>query len=231
MIINSLPNENINNSKIDNMAIIIFSLLQKLKGKIGNLIFYQARGQNRMRSQNQIKRVPKTATQILQQNRIRASVSFYRANQNDGLSHIWRQEAKDKVMSGYNLFLSKNLAAFDQEHRIRDYGMLHISCGKLELPAHLQVTSYESGYIHLNWDNIIPEDSARNQDFLHAKWMNAKGNFSLQKVTIKNIRRKDKEAHLAVPEAGKEEIHLYLYFSDEEGDQFSPDKYFHLQKR
>ena len=65
-------------------------------------------------------------------------------------------------------------------------------------------------------------------DRLHAVWLDGKGNFSLHVLAMPEISRRDKEAVLPLPEAGSEELHLYIYFSNKEETQFSPDRYFYL---
>ena len=111
------------------MAIIFSSALQHLKGKIGNFIFYLAKGQLRMRSYGKPNTICWTSEQKLQQNRLRAVVFFYRVNQTTLLPKIWKIAARDMIMSGYNLFIRENMSVFNAEHSIGDYSMLHISQG------------------------------------------------------------------------------------------------------
>ncbi len=210
------------------MAIVFSSFLKKLKGKIGNLILYETRGQIRMRGNGNADVVPQTPAQQLQQARLRTAVTFYRANAEILLSHIWRLAARNKVMSGYNLFLRCNMAVFDDAFRIRDYSQLHISWGVLEFPQFLRLVNYGKGSIHLEWQNVLPPTSLHMSDRLHVVWLDGKGNFSLHVLSIPDISRRDEQAVLPLPEAGRQDLHLYVYFSDKEEKQFSPDRYFYL---
>lgn len=210
------------------MAIVFSSFLKKLKGKIGNLIFYESRGQVRIRGNGMSGIVPKTPSQQLQQARLRTAVAFYRANAGSALPHIWRVAAHGKVMSGYNLFLRCNMAVFNREYRICDYSQLHVSRGRLEFPQSLRLANYEKGKIYLEWRNILPSTSVHMSDRLHAVWLDGNGDFSLHVPALSGVLRRDEQAVLSLPEAGNKDLHLYVYFSDNEEKQFSPDKYFYL---
>ena len=116
------------------MASVISLLFNKIKGRINNFVFYQVKGQQRIRSCGYKRSSPPTPAQQLQRCRMRAIVSFYRANRETLLTKIWKAEASDKPESGYNLFISANITVFNQEFRISDYSILCISKGKLNLP-------------------------------------------------------------------------------------------------
>ncbi len=210
------------------MAIIFSSSLQQLRGKIGNFIFYHAKGQLRMRSYGRPNSLCWTLEQKLQQNRLRTVVSFYRANLTTRLPEIWRIAARDMVMSGYNLFLRKNMPAFNAGYGVGDYAMLHISEGTLEFPQALQIAGYGNGKVRLTWKNPLPETSGNMSDRLHAVWLDGNGDFSLHIPALSDILRRDEQAVLSMPEAGNKDLHLYVYFSDSEEKQFSQDKYFYL---
>lgn len=210
------------------MAIVFSSFFKKLKGKIGNFVLYETCGQVRMRGNGMTEVYPRTPAQQLQQARLRTAVAFYRANAETSLPHIWRTAAHDKVMSGYNLFLRCNMSVFDDAYHINDYSHLHMSRGRLEFPQSLQLVKYGKGKIYLKWKNVLPPTSLRMSDRLHTVWLDGKGDFSLHVLAMSEISRRDEEAVLPLPEAGSEELHLYIYFSNKEETQFSPDKYFYL---
>ncbi len=210
------------------MAIIFSSALQHLKGKIGNFIFYHAKGQLRMRSYGKPNTICWTSEQKLQQNRLRAVVFFYRVNQTTLLPKIWKIAARDMVMSGYNLFIRENMSVFNAEHSIGDYSMLHVSQGRLEFPQTLQVSSYGRGEIRLMWANLLPKTSSNMSHRLHVVWLDGKGDFSLHVLSVADVSRRDEEAVLPLPEAGSKDLHLFVYFSNKEETQFSPDRYLFL---
>lgn len=210
------------------MAIIFSSALQHLKGKIGNFVFYHAKGQLRMRSYVRPDSVRWTPEQKLQQNRLRTVVFFYRANQHTLLPKIWRMAARDMVMSGYNLFIRENMPVFNAGHVIGDYSMLHISMGTLAPPYALQIAGYGKGEIRLTWSNPLPKTSGSMSDRLHAFWLDGTGDFSLHALAVPEACRRDGQAVLSLPEAGRQDLHLYVYFSNEEETLFSSDRYFYL---
>lgn len=210
------------------MAIIFSPLFHKMKGKIGNLILYGVKGQNRVRSTPVNVSISWSSAQELQQNRFRTAVFFYRANQDTLLPKIWRIAARNMIMSGYNLFISENMQVFNVKHAIEDYSMLHISKGTLEFPQSLQIAAYGKGKIRLTWKNLLPATSNSMADRLHAVWLDNEGNFSLHVLCTPEVFRRDEQTILPLPEAGSKALHLYVYFSDSKENQFSPDRYFYL---
>lgn len=213
------------------MATFLSSLLRKIKGRIDHLVLYEAKGQQRLRSLSATPLPVASPAQRLQRCRLRAVVAFYRANRSEILRHIWKVEAEEQVMSGYNLFLSTNIQAFNESHRIEDYGKLQICMGKLEIPPNLHVEDYHDGKIRIRWRTIFPEDSQRNQDRLWAAWLSDDGSFSLNVLPFAGYYRKDEKAILEIPEAGSANIHLYIYFSDNQQNSFSKSKYFYLSDK
>lgn len=210
------------------MAIVFSTLFHKMKGKIGNLILYNVKGQIRTRSNSEKISVPWSPAQELQQSRFRSAVFFYRVNQTTLLPKIWKIAARDMVMSGYNLFIRENMSVFNAEHSIGDYSMLHVSQGRLEFPQTLQVSSYGRGEIRLMWANLLPKTSSNMSHRLHVVWLDGKGDFSLHVLSVADVSRRDEEAVLPLPEAGSKDLHLFVYFSNKEETQFSPDRYFFL---
>lgn len=210
------------------MATIFSPFFENLRGKVGNLILYKARGQVRMRGNQEAMSIPWSKTQQLQQSRLRAAVAFYRANADTALPHIWREAARGKVMSGYNLFLQENMAVFDGEFRIGDYAGLHVSHGWLEFPQGLRVADYGDGKVRVEWRNLLPPTSLHMADRLHALWLPDDGTFSLREPALPLLTREAGAAVLPLAEAGHRGLHLYLYFSDKEEKRFSPDRHFYL---
>lgn len=159
---------------------------------------------------------------------MRAIVSFYRANRETLLTKIWKAEASDKPESGYNLFISANITVFNQEFRISDYSILCISKGKLNLPPCLTLHDYTEGKVTIYWQNDLPGDTSRNQDYLQAAWLKSDGSFTLHFIPDKTYTRDCCKAVLDIPEAGRQSIHLYVLFSDQSGRNFSSARYFYL---
>lgn len=211
------------------MAIILSKLATGLKGKIGNFVFYQVGDQLRMRGYGKPQRTDWSPSQQLQQKRLSTAVAFYRANDATPLPQIWREAASKMTCSGYNLFMKANMAAFSADHRILDYSLLHVSEGTLEAPPALRVTAYGEGEVHVAWANLLPATEECMSDRLHALWLATDGTFTLHAAALPVVRRGEGKTVLPIAEAGRKEMHLYLYFSDEEEKRFSKDRYFHLE--
>lgn len=212
------------------MALFNSPFFKKLKGHFDRWVFYESKGQQRIRRQIEKKPLPPTNLQILQRHRMRSAIAFYRANTDKQLRWIWKKKAAGMVMSGYNLFIGSNIAAFDRNCRIVDYSLLHISTGSLELPPYFQLQSCTESEVILNWQKGVPENSDRNKDQLMAAYLTNDGCFSLKWLPLTGVYRKDGQAILNIPEWTKGEIHLYCFFANRKQEKYSPEKYFQLRR-
>lgn len=210
------------------MALFFSPFFKKLKGHIGNLVFYHAMGQNRIRTQAPTASVPQTGTHRLQRCRMRAVVSFYSANRHTLLRAIWKVAAKDMNMSGYNLFIQRNMSVFNDQHQISDYRLLRLSTGSLVLPPQFIARRTAADRIVVGWENDVPDDALRSLDRLILIWLKASGSFGINVITDAGACRKNEMATVVVPEIADKDIHLYCLFIDCKQSRFSPDRYFYL---
>ena len=84
-----------------------------LQGRLGNLIFYQVKGVTRIRSVPLMVRNPETPAQQAVRKRLIVSVQFYRRLKDTPLKAVWQVAARDTLVNGYNLFLKRNIHAFN----------------------------------------------------------------------------------------------------------------------
>lgn len=204
------------------MAIMQTSFFPEVTDRWGDIIFYRVEKQIRIRRcPEKVKNVNSEAQQ-LQRNRMRTVMAFYRTNGETVLPVIWKEMARELVMSGYNLFVKKNIAVFDQNHKITDYKALYISDGYLELPLKLRVSGSAEGRIEIRWKNLLPVISGRDNDHLMIAWLPDNGSFTLRMICDSNFCRQNESAEFYLPELKYENLHIYCFFAATDRKRFSP---------
>ena len=101
-----------------------------LQGRLGNLIFYQVKGVTRIRSVPLMVRNPETPAQQAVRKRLIVSVQFYRRLKDTPLKAVWQVAARDTLVNGYNLFLKRNIHAFN-DRTLSTPSALSMTCGNL----------------------------------------------------------------------------------------------------
>jgi len=114
------------------MAKNIVNDIFEFNGTLGNVIGYKWHGIQCYRSKPFQQKDPKTPKQIAQRNRLKVFNQFAKKCMDEVLKQIWNRGAVQ--MTGYNLFVKKNLSLMDLLCEITEYSNLTLSVGKLELP-------------------------------------------------------------------------------------------------
>lgn len=120
------------------MAILKESILGKVKGKMGGLVFYEVNGEMRMRSTPAGYRDRKSPKQLAHRARVKGIAGLF-AGLDMQLVVYWNELAAGTTMNGYNLFMSTNLKWLDEEGRVADSGRLTLCRGDLEMPRWVKV--------------------------------------------------------------------------------------------
>lgn len=211
------------------MTIVKSPFFTEMTGRYGNFIFYRVKNQIRMRHcPDKVKNVNSEAQQ-LQRGRMRAAIAFYRTNQDTLLSVVWKELARCMIMSGYNLFIKKDISVFDQKSRIADYEALRVSDGYLELPLELSVSVLTEKQIEIRWKKPLTEKSLRDNDRLWVAWLPDNGSFALRMTDSSVFCRQDLSAVVQIPELSYQNLHIYCFFADKDRKRFSPSSYFYLK--
>ena len=136
-----------------------------LQGRLGNLIFYKVKGVTRIRSVPLMVHNPETPAQQAVRKRLIAAVQFYRRLKDTPLKAVWQVAARDTPVNGYNLFLKRNIHAFND----RTLGMpsaLSMTCGSLPRMNDLRMAGRSDRTVTLAWNNSLEAEDRTAGDWL-----------------------------------------------------------------
>ena len=117
-------------------------ILGGFSGKVGNVIGTSWKGISVVKVMPQSVANPRTTAQVTQRNSLKEAVAFATQALSGFIKPCWDRFAQS--MSGYNEFISKNIANFDNEGLI-DPSMLVASKGKLTAPETFTLTGLANG--------------------------------------------------------------------------------------
>ena len=180
-----------------------------LQGRLGNLIFYKVKGVTRIRSVPLMVHNPETPAQQAVRKRLIAAVQFYRRLKDTPLKAVWQVAARDTPVNGYNLFLKRNIHAFND----RTLGMpsaLSMTCGSLPRMNDLRM--------------------AGRSDRTAGDWLEVVALFERRMyspVWLKEVQacRGDKKAEIDLEQESFHQVHLYCFFRSPDGGAFSDSAY------
>lgn len=211
------------------MATLNHFALTGLSGKIGELVFFRRRGRTCVRSVGEMK-LPRSAGQLAQQARVRAVAIFWRSLQRTGVSRYWQQAAKMQQLSGYNLFMKVNVAAFTGEGRIGDFSKLSLTVGALQLPDCMQLSAGGEGRWILEWQNVTRYPGCQETDRLYVFLLKREDNFDFYRLETGVVYRRDCRAVFRLSPEYQDYTHLFCYFCSATGEEVSKSRYFLIFK-
>jgi hypothetical protein len=166
--------------------------------------------------------------QLAHMNRFAAVAHYARSSKQTVIEPIWNMPAKQKNMSGYNLFLQANLPAFDASGQVKDPLLLRFSAGSLPQANNLTATlDPENPHIvAISWTTEGQgEASPYHDDCLMC--------VTYPKETIELVNtgftRKDKKVFLEWPLGQAKDVFLFLFFWNKSRNSYSPDQGFKIQ--
>lgn len=211
------------------MAVIDHFALAGLSGKIGELVFFRRRGRTCVRSAGEVK-FPHSAAQLAQQARVRTVAIFWRSLQRTGVTRYWQQAAKVQQLSGYNLCMKVNVAAFTGEGRIGDFSKLSLTVGTLQLPDCMQLSAGEGETWWLEWQNVTKYPGYQETDRLCLLLLKRNDNFDFYRLETNGVLRRDCRTMIRLPPEYRDYTHLYCYFCSATGEEVSESRYFLINK-
>ena len=194
-----------------------------LQGRLGNLIFYQVKGVTRIRSVPLMVRNPETPAQQAVRKRLIVSVQFYRRLKDTPLKAV-RQAARDTLVNGYNLFLKRNIHAFN-DRTLSTPSALSMTCGNLPRMNDLRMTGRSDRTVTLAWNNSLEADGRTAADRLQVVALFDQRMYS--PVWLKGVQacRGDRKAVIDLEQENFHQAHLYCFFRSPDGGAFSASAY------
>jgi hypothetical protein len=194
-------------------------ILGPFTGKVGSVVGSSWKGVNYIKSLPG----PNTSNSEAQQkqrSRFKSVVGLASSLLSSLIRPVWNLVSGK--MTGYNLFVKTNMAAFDESGVLVNYSDFHASVGALPLPENLNIqddVDVVSG-IEVSWKDDSATGIGNADDKLHLLVMNEEKVHILNTISV----RSDQSAEITLPvPAG--DVHLYPFFGTADGDKFSPDSY------
>src|SRR5665647_2552458 len=117
------------------MAIVEGGIGKYLSGSIEGMVMVKGKFRTYMRSMPRERKASEWSEKQKQQRNGFGSLIRYAGEQKYRvIIPIWNKAAENINMSGFNLFVKANRAAFDAEGKVRNPALLHFSTGELPLP-------------------------------------------------------------------------------------------------
>jgi len=155
-----------------------------------------------------------------------AVIQYARLQKKKVIVPIWNKAVKNTTMSGWNLFVKSNIAAFDFLGQLSDPAKLHFSTGHLPLPNELTavVDAENSSQIAVSWtDQLV--GTGYGYDSLMAVIYQDGAN----KVVDTGAKRWDCKATIINPTPEAEVVYLFLFFWNPKKDIYSQDEVFAIK--
>lgn len=208
------------------MAISESILFKKIRGRIGNLVFYTVKDQVRIRSLPMEQKDPKTPKQLAHRAKIKGVAALYN-ELNMQLFEYWKQLTLDTVYSAYNLFVSANIGNLDGEGRIIDMGRFQICNGRLLLPEAINSRITPQRTIAITWENS-PDNSYRSMSNLLRIAVYAPENDEDPCIYIleeTQVERSAQTYEYPIPDEIRQNAHFFLFFKDHLNNEVTPSHY------
>ena len=197
-------------------------ILGKFSGTIASVVGSVWRGIPYMRSVADSHKDSKTPKQVAQRTRFGACTKFTNLIKTNVVLPIW--EKKAVKMTGVNLFVKINQHCLDGEGNILDYPDMKFSIGNLPLPENILVQNSQSGNgsIVITWTANSGVLTAITTDRLML--VTLAGNKPTVMSTL-NFTRSAETATVQLSNGAGETVHLYIFFSDPAGENYSTSFY------
>ena len=195
-----------------------------LQGRLGNLIFYQVKGVTWIRSVPLMVRNPETPAHQAVRKHLIVSVQFYRRLKDTPLKAVWQVAARDTLVNGYNLFLKRNIHAFN-DRTLSTPSALSMTCGNLPRMNDLRMTGRSDRTVTLAWNNSLEADGRTAADRLQVVALFDQRMYS--PVWLKGVQacRGDRKAVIDLEQENFHQAHLYCFFRSPDGGAFSASAY------
>ena len=206
------------------MASVKNGLSENIKGRLGNVIFYSRLGRTYARLRPPKGHDPCTVLQQQQRSRMKDVTLFYKVVRQSPLAGIWRQAAYAQGMTGIDLFVKSNIAAFSGNGRVTDYEKLHFSFGGLPQGDCFRVVGGSSGIsLDIYWENATLLNEGRCADRFMAVVLFENDEFIAYTDLGSIYPRIGCHALIRLPEGYPRPRRVYCFFAAVNGKDYSGD--------
>lgn len=202
-------------------------ILGGLSGKVGNIVGAQWKGIDYIRSRPDHVKNPRTRAQVEQRNKFKGVQNLAKCAKYPFIQPIWDKAAVK--MSGANLFVQRNIKAFNSRGELEDFDKIQVAIGPCQFPAEMSLTyEPENNGIRFLWSG----EEFNNDDGID-RMINVaiykKGN-DHPRLLYDFSCLSMKSADLLVDEYEKGAIlHFYVFLSEDNFSRFSDSRYFRIE--
>ncbi len=193
------------------MGKISQGILDGISGKVGNVVGASWKGIDYIRIKPDHIANPNTEAQANHRAKFKEVTALAKKIMSPIIRPIWNRSAVK--MTGYNLFVQKNIDAFGIDGEIEDFSKLSLSSGSLDLPDGISVMAddeVESG-IKIRWDNLLVQGD--NDDKLMLAVVN---DFDSNIFLLLDLpyTRAEGSADVVLPFDARTDVHIYVFFGN-----------------
>lgn len=199
--------------------------LFRMKGKVGNTIFFERNGKMFAKRAPTNVRDANTPRQQAIRSRFRVAVRFYQRLKETPLREILNVSAKGIASSGYCLFMKMNLRAFGVDGKIDDFSQIQLAAGKREGVHQLMAEVDAEDRVTLRWNDWGYGRFAGADDQLMVVVIYSNRSFAPVLLDGVSATRADEVATFSLSRKRGVQAHLYCFFTAREAYAFSNSQY------
>lgn len=209
------------------MAILEESFIGKVRGKLGEMVIYEAGGQIRVRMKGGYtdRKSPK---QLAHRAKVKGISALYHVMDLQ-FEKYWKELTRGTAMNGYNLFLSRNIGNLDGEGKVVDYTKVVLCQGDLTVPSWVKAEEKAPRVLEVSWDKKALGEY-EDDDYLQMvvygdESAEGDGEREFKVDDFYGALRKDGRAEWRFPEEVKGEVHVYGFFKGKYSEGISESFY------
>ena len=205
------------------MGKISQGILDGISGKVGNVVGASWKGIDYIRIKPDHVTNPRTELQVNHRAKFKGVTALAKKVMGSVIRPIFKYSAVK--MTGYNLFVQKNIDAFGIDGEIQDFTKLSFSVGALSLPENISVipdAEVESG-VKISCNNV--SDEGDKNDNLMLVVVNASDSRVRSIFDLPNTRGEG-AADVVIPFEARSEVHVYVFFGNTLNRAFSPSEHY-----
>lgn len=179
-----------------------------ISGTLNQVVFYQRKGKTFVRSRPIRKNKSSSPAQQLNKQRFGAMLRHTQLLKYVVIPQIWNQASR--ALTGQQLFMKTNKAAFDADGNIPDPKAMQLSIGKLHLPQEMAIKPIEgSTRMSVSW---YPDFGGGDLAWWDELMVIASGEGQYSDIGSTSIHRGENMGSFELPELKSAITHLYLFF-------------------
>lgn len=200
-------------------------MMGKVRGRVGELVFYQVGDQMRIRGHNDDIKDCKSPAQLKHRNKVRGIADLF-GGIDLQIYHYWKQLTVGTLLSGYNLFFKENIKTIDGETGLPDYKALKVCKGVLPLPGEVKAEIGEGRKVRMEWTFNRTDYGIADDCLQIARIMpDYTGMQTIEVLFSTDVTRSAGSYEFVLPDELQGEVHVYGFFKSSYTNDISDSFY------